>query len=60
MQSPATDFMMRKASSFREWLTIGEPRTDARIEACIRRFSKQDAKKAIIETCMERAAKCHK
>ena len=51
-QESATDFMLRKAHDFNEWLTIGEPRTMARIRECIRRYPKLEARAALIETCM--------
>jgi len=44
--------MLRKARTWEEWLTIGEPRTTARIRECIRRYPKPEARAALIETCM--------
>ena len=51
-QESATEFMLRKARTWEEWLTIGEPRTTARIRECIRRYPKPEARAALIETCM--------
>jgi len=51
-QESASVFMLRKARDFREWLTIGEPRTMARIRECVRRYPKPEARAALIETCM--------
>ncbi len=51
-QESATDFMLRKAHDFNEWMTIGEPRTMVRIRECIRRYQKPVARQALIETCM--------
>jgi hypothetical protein len=44
--------MLRKAHDFNEWLTIGEPRTMARIRECIRRYPKPYARHALRATCM--------
>jgi hypothetical protein len=53
MKEPATDFMLRKARSFNEWLVIGEPRTDARIRECISRYPRADAAQAIKTACLK-------
>ena len=54
-QESATDFMLRKATTWDEWLTIGEPRTMARIRECIRRYPKPYARHALRTTCMSNA-----
>lgn len=53
-QESATDFMLRKGHDFNEWLTIGDPRTVARIQECVRRYPKPEARAALIETCMSK------
>lgn len=57
IQESASSFMLRRARDFDEWLAIGEPRTMARIRECIRRYPKQQARQALIETCMSNKQK---
>ena len=52
----ATDFMLRNARTWEEWLAIGEPCSMARIRECIRRYPKPYARHALRVTCMRRPA----
>ena len=55
-QESATDFMLRKAYDFREWLTISDPRTIARTRECLRRYPKPYVRHALRAACISNAS----
>ena len=46
-QESATDFMLRKAYDFREWLTIGDPRTIAANDAEFEKLMAESNRKLV-------------
>ena len=52
-QESAEDFLLRKPVTFAEFLIIGDPKTQARIDAMLRLFPKTKAREALIKHCMD-------
>ena len=59
MGKAAISFLTRPANDFREWLTIGDPKTMARIRECVRRYSRDDARSAIVMACYKPQEQSH-